>query len=62
MMARKETSSRISTIAAKCLKYPHKATRSDIKALAASCLSQDETTGQGIPMIRWWANRRSMTR
>ena len=47
-MATKETSSRISTIAAKCMKHPQKATHADIKALAASCLSQDETKGQGI--------------
>ncbi len=47
-MAKKETSSRISTIAAKCLMHPDQATHAEIKALAASCLSQDETKGQGI--------------
>ncbi len=59
-MAKKETSSRISSIAARALDDPGKVTYTEIRSMAASCLSQDETKGQGIPMIRWWANRRSM--
>jgi len=47
-MPKKETSSRISTIAAKCWKHPEKATFVDIRSMAASCLSQDETKGQGV--------------
>jgi len=47
-MPKKETSSRVSTIAAKCVRYPKKATLADIKTMAASCLSQDETAGQGF--------------
>ena len=41
----KETSSRISSIAARCVSFPETATQAEIKSMAASCLSQDETKG-----------------
>ncbi len=47
-MAKKETSSRISSIAARGAKHPGSLTLKEIKAVCASALSQDETKGQGI--------------
>ena len=44
-MAKKETSSEVSSIAARCLSFPETATHAEIKSMAASCLSQDETPG-----------------
>lgn len=45
-MAKKESSSKMSTLAAKILSGDKKPTAADAKRLAASVLSQDETKGQ----------------
>jgi len=45
-MAKKQSSSTISTLAAKILSGNKKPTVTDAKKLAASVLSQDETKGQ----------------
>ena len=45
-MAKKQSSSSVSTLASKVLSGSKKATPSDTKKLAASVLSQDEKKGQ----------------
>jgi hypothetical protein len=45
-ITKKQSRSRISTLAAKILRGTKKPTRSDAKKLAASVLSQDEKRGQ----------------
>lgn len=45
-MATKQTSSKVSTLAAKVLSGAKTATQSDAKKLAGSVLSQDEKKGQ----------------
>lgn len=45
-MAKKQSSSRLSTLASKVLSGDKKATQADAKRLAASVLSQDEKKGQ----------------
>lgn len=46
-MAKKQSSSRVSTIASKTLSGAKKPTTREVKSLAASVLSQDEKKGQG---------------
>jgi hypothetical protein len=46
-MARKQSSSKTSTLASKVLSGSKKPTTADAKKLAASVLSQDEKRGQG---------------
>jgi hypothetical protein len=46
-MAKKQTSSKISTLAGKVLSGAKKPTAAESKKLAASVLSQDEKKGQG---------------
>ena len=46
-MARKQSSSKVSTLASKVLSGAKKPTAKESKTLAASVLSQDETKGQG---------------
>jgi hypothetical protein len=46
----KQTSSRISSLAARVL-AGYEPTREEIEALAASALSQDETKGQGTKKL-----------
>ena len=46
-MAKKQSSSKVSTLASKVLSGAKKATNKDAKTLAASVLSQDEKKGQG---------------
>ena len=46
-MPKKQSSSTVSTLAAKVLSGAKKPTESDAKKLAASVLSQDEKKGQG---------------
>ena len=48
-MAKKQSSSRVSTLASKVLSGSRKPTVREAKSLAASVLSQDETKGQGGP-------------
>jgi hypothetical protein len=45
-MAKKETSNKLSTLAAKILRGDKKPTTKDSKRLAASVLAQDETKGK----------------
>jgi hypothetical protein len=45
-MAKKESSSKMSTLAAKILSGEKKATPANVKSLAGSVLSQDVTKGQ----------------
>lgn len=45
-MPKKQSSSKVSTLASKVLSGQKKATPADSKKLAASVLSQDETKGQ----------------
>lgn len=45
-MPRKQSSSKMSTLAGKILSGEKKATQADVKKLAASVLSQDEKKGQ----------------
>lgn len=45
-MPKKQSSSKVSTLASKVLSGAKKPTQSEIKKLAASVLSQDETKGQ----------------
>lgn len=46
MMPKKQSSSKVSTLASKVLSGAKKPTTADAKKLAASVLSQDETKGQ----------------
>ena len=46
-MAKKQSSSQVSTLASKVLSGEKKPTLADSKKLAASVLSQDEKKGQG---------------
>ncbi len=46
-MAKKQSSSKVSSLAGKVLSGDKKATQADAKKLAASVLSQDEKKGQG---------------
>lgn len=47
-MAKKQSSSKLSTLASKVLSGEHKPTQKEIKELAASVLGQDETKGKGV--------------
>jgi len=51
-MGKKQTSSRVSTIAAKGVRAPSTLTAAEIKTVCASVLSQDETAGQKPPWYR----------
>ena len=46
LWAGKESSNEMSSLAARLLRHPQDATLSEIKSLAASVLSQDETKGK----------------
>jgi hypothetical protein len=46
-MPKKQSSPKLSTIAAKGMLHPDKLTNAQIKALSASVLAQDEKKGQG---------------
>lgn len=45
-MAKKQSTSKVSTLASKVLSGAKKPTKSEVNTLAASVLSQDETKGQ----------------
>jgi hypothetical protein len=46
IMAKKQSSSKVSTLASRVLSGNHKPTNAEVKRLAASALSQDEKRGQ----------------
>lgn len=51
-MAKKQSSSRVSAIAARGVRAPSTLTTEEVKAVCASVLAQDETKGQNVPWYR----------